>query len=202
MQNRAFHARHELDNTGFANILNQPVDDGVAQIAVSHLTAAEAQAGLHLVAASQKLHRLILLGLVIVLVHGHGELDLLDHDHLLLFLGGALALFLLVEEAAVVLDAADRGNRVGRNLHQVQAALAGNLQRLKRRQNAQLFAVFVDDADFARANPVVDADKGLCRTFVECDGAPPKVAAARLRDLSGIAAGTRTHTEYSIGLAH
>jgi hypothetical protein len=44
--------------------------------------------------------------------------------------------------------------------------------------NAELFAVFVDYADFARANPVVDADKRLCRTFVECDGAPPKVAGA------------------------
>ena len=131
----------------------------------------------------RKRDRLILLGLVVVLVHGHGELDLLDRDDLLLLLGGAFALFLLVEEAAVVLDAADRGNRVGRNLDQVEAALAGDLQRLKGRQDAQLFAVFVDDADFARANLLVDADKGLCRTFVECDGAPPKVAAARLRGL-------------------
>ncbi len=97
--------------------------------------------------------------------------------------GGALALFLLVEEAAVILDAADRRNRVGRNFDQIEAALAGDLQRLKGRQNAHLFAVFVDDADFARANPVVDADKGLCRTFVECDGTPPKVSAARLRGL-------------------
>jgi hypothetical protein len=54
-----------------------------------------------------------------------------------------------------------------------------------------LLAVFVDDADLARANPVVDADKGLSRTFVECDGAPPKVAAARLPGSSGIAAGAR-----------
>src|SRR5580693_3605550 len=41
MQNGAFHARHELHNAGFANVLNQPVDDGVAQLAVSHLAAAE-----------------------------------------------------------------------------------------------------------------------------------------------------------------
>jgi len=46
-----------------------------------------------------------------------------------------------------------------------------------------LFAVFVDDADFACTNSIVDADKGLCRTFVECDGAPPKVAYARIRGL-------------------
>jgi hypothetical protein len=47
-----------------------------------------------------------------------------------------------------------------------------------------LLAVFVDDANFARANPVVDADKGLCRTFVEYDGAPPKVAATAFPELN------------------
>jgi hypothetical protein len=99
----------------------------------------------------------------------------------LLFLGGALALFLLVKEAPVVLNTADRGDRAGRNLDQIEAAFAGNLQRLKGRQNAQLFAIFVDNADFARANSIVDADKGLCGTFVECDGAPPRVVCIRLR---------------------
>ncbi len=68
---------------------------------------------------SEEFDGLILLGLVVVFVDGDGELDFLDDDDLLLFLGGAFALFLLVEETAVVLDAADRGNRVGRYLHQV-----------------------------------------------------------------------------------
>jgi hypothetical protein len=68
-----------------------------------------------------------------VIVHGDRELALLDRDDLLLFLGRAVALFLLVEEATVVLNAADRGNRIGRDLDQVKAALPGNPQRLKRR---------------------------------------------------------------------
>jgi hypothetical protein len=112
-------------------------------------------------------------------VHCDGELDLLDHDDLLLLLGSAFALFLFVEEAAVILDAADGGNCIGRDLDQIKAALAGNSERLKGGQDAELLAVFVDYADFTRTNPVVDADKGLCRTFVECDGAPPKVAGTR-----------------------
>src|ERR1039457_2997321 len=41
--------------------------------------AAEAEAGLHLVAIHQEPDSLILLGLVVVLVDGYGELDLL-HD--------------------------------------------------------------------------------------------------------------------------
>src|SRR5580698_7223358 len=84
VQNRPFHARHELDHAGVANILNQPIDDLVAQFAVRHLAAAEAQASLHLVAVDEEPHGLILLGLVVMLIHGNGELDFLDDDDLLL----------------------------------------------------------------------------------------------------------------------
>jgi len=38
-----------------------------------------------------------------------------------------------------------------------------------------LFAVFVNHADFAGANAIVDADKGLSRAFIECDGTSSKV---------------------------
>jgi hypothetical protein len=38
-----------------------------------------------------------------------------------------------------------------------------------------LFAVFVDHANFAGANAIVDADKRLCRAFIECDGTSSKV---------------------------
>jgi len=39
-----------------------------------------------------------------------------------------------------------------------------------------LFAVFVNYADFAGANAIVDADKGLGRAFIECDGTSSKWA--------------------------
>jgi hypothetical protein len=116
VQNGAFHAWHEFHNSCIADVLDQPIDNGVTQIAVSHLPAAKAQAGLHLVSADEEADRLVLFGLVVVLIHGHGELDLLDRNHLLFLFGGPFALFFLVEETAVVLDAADRGNRVSRNL--------------------------------------------------------------------------------------
>jgi len=71
VQDGALHARHELHNSRLANVLDEAVDDGVAQFAVGHLPAPEAQAGLYLVAVHQEANRLILLGLVVVLVHGH-----------------------------------------------------------------------------------------------------------------------------------
>ena len=89
VQDGAFHARHELDDAGVADVLDEAVDDVVAEVAMGHLAAAEAEAGFDLVAALQELDGLILLGLVVVFVDGDGELDFLDDDDLLLFLGGA-----------------------------------------------------------------------------------------------------------------
>jgi hypothetical protein len=43
-----------------------------------------------------------------------------------------------------------------------------------------LYAIFIDDADLAGANPFVDPDKGLGRTFIESDGAPPLAVRAGL----------------------
>ena len=98
----------------------------------------------------------------------------------MLFARRTLALFLLVEETAVVLNAADGRNRIGRDFDQVKTALTGDFQRLEWCKDSKLFAVFVDDADLAGANPVVNADKRLGRSFIESDGAPPKAVLAGL----------------------
>ena len=172
----AFHARHEFDYTDVANVLNQAIDDVVAEVAMRHLATAEAKTRLDLVATLQKLDCLIFLRLVVVLVYRNGELDFLDRDDLLLLAGGSLGFFFLVEIAAVILNAADGRDGVGRDFDQVESALAGYFERFKGRQDAELFAVFVDYADFAGANAIVDADERLGRTFIECDGTSSKWA--------------------------
>jgi hypothetical protein len=108
-----------------------------------------------------------------MLIDSHGKLNFLDHDHFLLLTRSAIALVLLVEEFAVILNTADRRLRRGRDFDQIQATLAGYLQSFKGRQNAELFTVFVNDADFTRANSVVNADKRLGRTLI--DGSPPEM---------------------------
>ena len=177
MQCGAFHAWHELDNPRVAHVLNEPVDDGIAELAVRHLAPLEAQRRLDLIAFGQEANRLILLGLVIMLIDSHGKFNFLDHDHLLLLARRAIALVLLVEKFAVILNAADRRLSSGRDFDQIQATLAGYLQSFKGRQNTELFTVFVNDADFTRANSVVNADKRLGRTLI--DGSPPKKRDAR-----------------------
>jgi hypothetical protein len=172
MQRGAFHARHELHNPCVTHILNEPVDDGITEFAVRHLAAFETQRCLDLIAFAQKTNGLVLLGLVIMLVDRHGKLNFLDHDYFLLLARRAVALVLLVKELAVILNAADGRLSRGRNFDQIQATLAGYFESFKGGQNAELFTVFVNDADFTRANSVVNADKRLGRTLI--DGSPPE----------------------------
>lgn len=174
MQDSSFHAGHEFDHAGVTDILNKSIDDVVSEFAVRHLTAAEAEARLDLVAFIQEAHRLILLRLIVMLVDGDGEFHFLDGDNFLLFACGALALFLFVEISAVVLNAADWRDGIGRDFNQIKAPFAGDFQSLVGRQDAELLTVLIDDPDLAGADAVIDTDKGFCRTFVECDGTPPK----------------------------
>ena len=171
VQRGAFHSGMEFHDGALADILNQPVDDLVPKLAMGHLAATETQRRLDLVAVMEKADRLVLLGLVVVLVHRDRELDFLDDDDLLLFARRPLALVFFVEEFAVILNAANRRHGVGRNLHQIETALAGDLEGFKRWKNAELFSIFVNYANFTRAYPIVDADELFRRTLI--DGPPP-----------------------------
>src|ERR1700751_4062320 len=161
VQSGALHSGHKLHRASVANVLDKAVNDGVSQFAVSHPAALETQRGLHLVAFVEKTHSLVLLRLIVVLVDGYGELDFLDDDDFLLFARGAIALVFLIQEFSVVLNAADGRNSIGRDFHQVEATLAGNFQSFKGGKNAELLTSFVNDAHFAGADSLIDADKLL-----------------------------------------
>jgi hypothetical protein len=167
MERIAFHPGHELNDTVVANVLDQPVDNGVSELAVSHLAPLKPKRGLHLVAVLQEADRLVAAGLVVVVVDGNRELDFLDGDGLLALAGRALALLFLVEKLAVVLNAANRRHRGRRDFNQVETALAGNFERFKWGKDAELLALLVDDADFAGADALIDADKLFRRTFID-----------------------------------
>ena len=95
----------------------------------------------------------------VVLVDLGPELHLLDLDVPLVLPRLGLALGLLVEELPGVHDPADRRCGGGRDLHQVEPLLLGEHERLAGRHDPELRAVLVDDADFLRADAVVDADR-------------------------------------------
>ncbi len=162
-----FHARHEFDDPTIADVLDQPIDDLISQFAMGHLTAAEPQRRFNLVAFLQEADRLIFLCLVIMLVDGDRELDFLDDDDFLLFARRPLALVFLVEIFAVILNAANRRDSIGRDFYQIKTALPGNFQCFKRWEDPELLPIFVNDANLTRANPIVDANELFCRTFID-----------------------------------
>lgn len=65
-----------------------------------------------------------------------------------------------------------------------------------------MFTIFVDHADFAGANAIVDADKRLSRAFIECDGTSSKVVVRLNPELPAFLLDARTHPEYSTGSMH
>ncbi len=196
MQGGAFHPRMKLHDASLADVLNQAIDDLISQLAVGHLTASETQRCLYLVAIVQKANGLIFLGLIVMLVDGDRELDFLDGDDLLLFAGSPFTLIFFVEEFAVILNAANRGHGVGRDLYQVEAAFASNFESFKGWENAKLFSIFVNHANFTRTYPIVDADKLFRRTLI--DVPPPNargVASPREYNISPEKAADQMRTQ-------
>ena len=211
MEGRAFHAGHEFDDAGVADVEDEAVDDLVAEVAVGHLAAFEAQRRLDLVAFAEEADRHVLFGLVVVLVDGDGELDFLDDDDLLLLAGGAVGLVFFVEIFAVVLDLADGRDSVGGDFYKVEGALAGHFEGFEGRHDAELFAIFVDDADFTGADALIGADKGFCGTLIDrwnslppqrARGLPPCIVRVECSGAEGVRSDKpkrrRRNVEYSI----
>jgi len=134
---------------------------------VGHFAAAEEDSGLYFVALFEEAQYVILFELVIVLVHIDAELHFLDGDDLLVLLCRALLRLFLVQELAVILDAADRRICRGRDLYQVKTTLAGNFEGFKGLHYTKLSTVFVYYTDFAGANSLIGANSTAAKTFVD-----------------------------------
>src|SRR5262245_27416467 len=113
---------------------------------------------------------MVALGNVIVLVHIDAELHFLQDDLFLILLRRALFLFLLVQVFAVIHDAANWGDGVGRDLHQVKILFPRPFDGVKWGHYAQLVAISIDHADFSRADALIHADK----TFVDSSLQKPR----------------------------
>src|ERR1017187_2353591 len=131
VQRVALLPRTKLHDRLVAQVLDQALQNSTSQTLAGHLASAEEDGGLHLVAFGEKAQHVVLLGVVVVIVHIDAELHFLDHDLVLMFLGLALALFLLIQVFPVIHDAANRRLGGGRDFYQVQGFLAGDLERVE-----------------------------------------------------------------------
>lgn len=161
MKRIAFHARAKLDDCLIFYVVQQSLQDDTPQICVRHLASTEEDSGLYLVTVIQKAQHVVFLGLIIVLIDVNAELYLFDGDGFLVLLGGAFLLFFFVKEFPVILDLADWGVGVGRDLNQIETSFAGNLKGFKGRHDAELITFIVDHTHLAGADPIIHPDKTL-----------------------------------------
>src|SRR5207302_6717364 len=134
------------------------VQEIASQVGVGHLAAAELHRHLDAVALIEELGGTPCLGAQVVGIDLDPEADLLEGLRLLLLLGFALALLDLVLVLAVVEDAADRRDRVRRDLHEVEALLLCQRQRVLCCHDAQLLSFIIDDPHLADPDHLIDAE--------------------------------------------
>src|SRR5688572_11158668 len=136
-----------LDRAELLHIFGEPHQESPTTIRVERLAPPEHDRDLDLGSLSEKAHDVPLLGLVVMNPDLRSELDLLDLNLELMLPGLLGALLLLVAVLRVVHD--PRYGRIctGRDLHEVEALSVRELERFLRREDPDLPAHFVDQAD-------------------------------------------------------
>lgn len=122
---------------------------------MGHFATPKTQGHLNLIAFAQKLQHRAHFDVIVMLVCTGAELDFFDFNDVLLFAGLSLTLLLLILEFAEVHDLADRWLRVRRDFDQIQSGLLGHGHRAGGRNNAHVFAIRTNQADFGAADAVI-----------------------------------------------
>ena len=121
-----------------------------------HLTAAEADRSLHLVASSQELGSLVQLGVEVVGVNIERKAGLLDLDHFLVLLGFLLLLLLFKTVFAVIQHLAHRRGSLRCDLDQIEPGFFCSAHGHLNGHNALLLAIGTDQANFTITDLTVD----------------------------------------------
>ncbi len=145
--------------------LDHPVDEGFADLRVGDFAPAEHDRDFDLVALFEKLGGCprFEVDIVVVDFRLHADFAKLDVD--LVFAGLALFLRLFVFEPAEVHEPRDGWVGLGGDFDEVDVALAGHGEGLGRFDDADLAALFVDQADFRNADAFVDPGLRRCRPW-------------------------------------
>jgi len=125
------------------------------------LTTAKRNRQLNTIAFLNKAPDVLYFEVHIVGIGARADLDFLDGARGRALFRVVRLLLLRVAIFVEVRDATDGRGRVGRHLDQIQSARFGDADSFAQRQDADLGAVDVDDADLGRANLIVDLDRGF-----------------------------------------
>ena len=143
-----------------------------AHFLMRHFAAAMENHGANFVTFAEKPNDLVLADLIIVFRGRRPELHFLE-----LRTAAALALLvrllvLLIKKLAVIGDLANR--RIGRrrNFHQIQTPFACHTKRFIWLHHSELATLLINDPDFTRPNPLVDAGAITLPEIPFCDKFP------------------------------
>ena len=147
----------------------------LADVGVSHLTAAEADSDLAPVAFRQKLLCVSQLYIEVVDINAGGHANFLHFHHALILAGFLLALGLLEPILAVIHEFAHGGDGIGGDLDQIQTLFLGQTQRLLRGHDAQLFTGIGDQSNLL----IPDFFVGLMTCVSDGKAPPDKIKCGR-----------------------
>ncbi len=144
----AFEIGSLIYGSRLADSLTEALKDLFTDLLMAHLTSAETQYDLNLIAFTEETHRVLDLGLEVVGLDTAGKLYLLDLDNILLFLCFLFSLFLLVAVASVIGDATYGRLCVGGNEDKVKTLIVCGAKGVVGRHNTDLFTVGSDNSYF------------------------------------------------------
>jgi len=156
----------------FAELLLQLLEQIAPKLRMGDGPPPEEDTQLHLIAGIKKLRRLAPLGLKVVSADLRLDTYFLQARHMLRLARITLFPALFVSEFAVIHQPADGGNRVWRNLYQVQPTLARHLQRIARVNHADLLPLIINKSYLADANSFVHTSLNWSRNSL-----PPELLA-------------------------
>ena len=151
----ALEIRSLIDCSCLAYSFTETLKDLLADLLMAHLTSAETQYDLDLIAFTEETHCMLDLCFEVVVFDTAGKLYLLDLDDILLFLCFLLSLFLLIAIASVVGNTTYRGLCVGGNEDQVKTLVVCGAKGVVGRHYADLFTVGSDNSYFFSLNALV-----------------------------------------------
>ena len=158
-----------IDRSRILDSLTEALKDLLTDLLMAHLTSAEAQYDLNLIAFTEETHRVLDLGLEVVGLDTAGKLYLLDLDNVLLLLCFLFSLFLLVAVASVVSDTTYGRLGVGGNEDKVKTLIVCGAKGVVGRHNTDLLTVGSDNSYFFSLNGLVYE-----QFFCSYNSSPPK----------------------------
>jgi len=151
-----FQFGHRLNLGQIGQIVTHALEHAHAEFLVSHFATTEAKRNFGFVTVIQETLQITQLDLVITLVGSRAEFDFLDLNDLLLRPGFRLAFLLLVLELTVVHQAADGRLGIRCDFDQIEIVLFRQAERIGDLDDAQLFSLCANQADFRDADLTVD----------------------------------------------